>query len=158
MPSSEDLNVWLDTYKTAWETKDTPLMLSLFTEDARYFESPLSPPAAGKAAIEEYMDWGFLRQDEISMGYKIIATGPNVGVSHWNASFVWTGSRVRSDIDGIFVIHFARESKCNEFREYWHARETFNGRPVHRIGHNEKWSDGRRLWWEVVATDEHAPS
>lgn len=154
MPTTEQLREWLDTYKRAWVTKDTPLMLSLFTKDASYIENVWTPPTTGVDDIRAYMEWGFASQNDIKMEYRIIATGEDVGVAHWSASFVWAGAGVRCELDGIFEIHFAPDGKCDRFQEWPLAQETYNGEVVHRMGHEDKWSDGRRSWFQRVASDE----
>src|SRR6185436_2064267 len=42
---------WLRAYQAAWEGRDPAAAAGLFTGDARYFWTPLVPPAQGPRAI-----------------------------------------------------------------------------------------------------------
>ena len=53
MPLSE-FNRWLSRYKSAWEKLDPRRATALFTQDARYFETPFSEPLEGIEAIYNY--------------------------------------------------------------------------------------------------------
>jgi hypothetical protein len=42
-----DLTEWIEGYRRAWETADTDLVLTLFTEDASYRSNPFEEPHVG---------------------------------------------------------------------------------------------------------------
>ena len=51
-----DVTAWVEGYRTAWETADTDLVLTLFTEDASYRSNPFEEPHLGHDGIRAY--WG----------------------------------------------------------------------------------------------------
>ena len=48
------LETWLRAYGRAWETLDPDAAASLFTEDARYYETPWGAPALGRTGVRAY--------------------------------------------------------------------------------------------------------
>jgi len=46
-----DLADWIERYGRAWESADEELVVSLFTEDARYRSSPFCEPHVGHDEI-----------------------------------------------------------------------------------------------------------
>jgi len=51
-----ELTDWVEGYRRAWESADTDLLLTLFTEDARYRSNPFEGPHVGYAGIRAYWE------------------------------------------------------------------------------------------------------
>lgn len=119
---------WLDAYKKAWETRDTDLALSLFTEDAEYREKRFGEPLLGHTTLRSYwQDRVFEHQRDISFSYEVWGIRDNQSMVTWQASFTWLPINGIMEIDGVFRLAFgAREDDrllCSEFAEWMDQQE-----------------------------------
>ncbi len=119
----EAFGSWLDAYGRAWETGDPVAAAELFTEDAAYHETPFDEPMRGRADIVEYWSDVPRSQDDIRFSYEILAVSERGGVAHWNADFLKLPARTSVRLDGTLLGKLDADSRCTEFREWWHRRE-----------------------------------
>ena len=79
-----DVTAWVEGYRTAWETADTDLVLTLFTEDASYRSNPFEEPHLGHDGIRAYWDGVTSQQRDarVSMGRPFV-DGDRVAVEWW---------------------------------------------------------------------------
>ena len=49
---------WLGEYGAAWQPGNAQAAIELFTDDAKYYESPFDDPMIGKDAIRRYWSEG----------------------------------------------------------------------------------------------------
>lgn len=117
------LKTWLADYKRAWEERDANRAAVLFTENARYYETPFDAPKAGRSGIREY--WATVTADQRSVVFKseIVAVNAHNGLARWSASLTSAASGARVELDGMFFLTFA-DGLCSELREWWHVRST----------------------------------
>lgn len=119
---------WLEGYKTAWETRDVDLAVSLFTDDADYREKRFSEPLLGHKTLRSYwQDRVFEHQRDISFHYDIWAVKGNQCFAGWQASFTWLPINGIIEIDGVCRLTFgAREDArllCSVFEEWMDHHE-----------------------------------
>lgn len=119
-----DARDWLDRYKQAWEGQDPDLLLTLFTEDAHYIETPFGAPAVGHAAIRDYWQEGAVTgQHDIAFDGTLWTVQDEVALAHWTARFTRTASGQRIALDGVFRLTFAPGTgsppKCRKLQEWW---------------------------------------
>jgi ketosteroid isomerase-like protein len=119
--SREHVTRWLDDYKAAWEHRDAEAAGRLFTQDARYFETPFSSPFIGSAGVRDYWSAVTKEQRDISFAYRIISVTGESAVVHWTSTFTWSGDPVA--LDGMFLLDFDRTGLCAVLREWWLKRE-----------------------------------
>lgn len=117
------LKTWLADYKRAWEERDANRAAVLFTENARYYETPFDAPKAGRSGIREY--WTTVTADQRNVVFKseIVAVNAHNGLARWSASLTSAASGARVELDGMFFLTFA-DGLCSELREWWHVRST----------------------------------
>jgi len=109
----------VDTFGGAWERGDIDAMLSVFTSDAVFFETPFSNPSRGQAEIRSY--WQDVPANQADVSFKsgeIYSAGP------WFATeFRCTYRRRRTgdwaDARGALFCE-TRDGKISEMRMYWH--------------------------------------
>ncbi|MGA9192078.1 MAG: nuclear transport factor 2 family protein [Anaerolineales bacterium] len=124
----DDFRKWLDTYGTAWEEGDAAVATELFSEGARYHETPFEEPMIGKQAIHRYWKEGAGdSQKNVHFAYESIAVSENKGLAQWRASFVRLPSGNHVELDGFLSAEFDSCGKCSVFREWWHRREHTGG-------------------------------
>jgi ketosteroid isomerase-like protein len=114
-----DVERWLAAYEKAWETRDAAQASALFTEDARYYESPYAEPFAGREGIEAYWAEVTANQRDVEFTSKVLSVEGSTGIAHWTARFTIEGPGVEVRLDGIFVLAFEDAGTVRELREWW---------------------------------------
>ncbi len=112
---------WLDAYRHAWDTYDPTDIEALFAEDCVYHAEPYREPLRGRDAVlaawlEEPDPKGtydgryepFLVCDDWA-----VATGQSRYFKDGKLDHVY---------DNVFVLRFAPDGRCREYRE-WYMRE-----------------------------------
>jgi ketosteroid isomerase-like protein len=122
--SLAEFETWLNAYGAAWQAGDAQAVTGLFTEDARYHETPFNDPLLGREAIFEYWTAGPGRaQRDVRFSCQPLAVTDGVGIARWQTSFVRARSGNEVELDGCLLAEFAYPGKCAVFREWWHRRE-----------------------------------
>lgn len=117
------LTDWLARYERAWETRNADAAASLFTEHATYRETPFAAPFDGRAAIRDYWTNVTADQRDVDFMADVVSVSDNVGVAHWAATFSQPSTGKQVALDGVFVLAFAADGRCESLREWWHAKE-----------------------------------
>lgn len=120
--STSDLDAWLHAYEQAWEHKDPAAAASLFSADARYFETPYAEPFEGPAGVKKYWTDVTADQRDIDFKYSPVAVTGNKGVATWSATFKTISTGARVELNGVFILTFDRDKRCTLLREWWHQR------------------------------------
>lgn len=115
-------NSWLETYKKAWETLDAELMVSIFAEDALYFETPFHIPITGKASLFEYWSYAPMYQSQVNFHHEIIGIKGMRGFCKWKISYFQFTTNEIISIDGILEVKLNSENACTVFKEWWHKK------------------------------------
>ena len=124
MITFEQFERWLIGYGKAWESGNPHLAVELFTDDARYFETPFDEPMIGRQTIYRYWsDGAGQAQRDVKFTYRILSLDQNVGMAHWEATFVRIPSDQQVELNGVLLAEFDEGGKCSVFREWWHRRE-----------------------------------
>jgi ketosteroid isomerase-like protein len=116
---------WLARYGRAWEEGDVEGIGLLFTEDARYRETPFAPPMEGREAIRRYWREGAAEaQTDVRFTATVWAVKGMDCYSHWQATLRRTGTEEPVALDGAFRLVFARDATggllCASLEEWWH--------------------------------------
>lgn len=118
--TADAAKAWLDAYGKAWETKDSALVLTLFTPDAIYHDSAFEPEMKGADAIKSYWDTVTATQEDIAFQSELWAVVDDVAIAHWSAQFTAGGQQAR--LDGVFHLKFVSSEAglvCAHLREWW---------------------------------------
>jgi hypothetical protein len=121
--SLNEFNRWLSRYKSAWEELDPRGAKALFTEDARYFETPFSEPLKGIKAIYDYWSAATDNQANVQFSHQAISFKGHTGVARWQAAFTRLHSGEPVVLDGMLQAIFDNNALCITFREWWHRLE-----------------------------------
>ena len=103
---------------------DPEAVVALFSEDARYYETPFLPPARGHDGVRDYWANATRKQSDVSFSYEVVSLFGDRGIARWWAEFTRVSSGTRAALDGIFLLEFDNEGLCRELREWWHITET----------------------------------
>ena len=122
--TQEAFAAWLEKYGRAWEARDAEAAAALYAENGTYQVTPFVEPTRGRAAILEYWNYVAQTEENIRFGYEILALTPQHGIARWWASFLIIPQRLKTKLDGIFVVALDDSGKCVRFREWWHKHQT----------------------------------
>ncbi|HXV41283.1 MAG TPA: nuclear transport factor 2 family protein [Steroidobacteraceae bacterium] len=122
--SAADFDAWLRAYGAAWQGRDSKAAVSIFTEDALYYWTPLDPPQRAHAGIAAAWDGAVSQQKDITFRFQVLAVTGATGIATWRADFTRLPTGAKVVIEGVLTAEFAAPGKCRLFREWWHAAET----------------------------------
>jgi hypothetical protein len=113
-----ELKDWVETYRRAWEERDTDAAAGLFTPDATYRSNIFEDPHEGRDGVAEYWSGVTAGQTEVAvrMGRPFV-DGTRVAVEFWTNMKV-DGADVT--LPGCLLLDFTSEGLCRRLREYWH--------------------------------------
>ena len=118
----ESLNTWLQGYVDAWSSNDAAAIEALFTQDAAYYPEPYDEPYRGGAEIAA----AWLAQPEDpwrwAANYVPLIVAGEVGVATGTTTYYAEDGRVENVFHNLFVLSFADDGRCREYRE-WYMRE-----------------------------------
>ncbi|MEA2497974.1 MAG: hypothetical protein QOH26_379, partial [Actinomycetota bacterium] len=110
---------WVDRYVAAWNSNDPAEIADLFTDDARYFDTPIDEPWVGKNEIVK--EW-LARKDEpgdAEFSYEIIVATPDIGILRAETRYLTTGT----DYANLWEIRLDASGACREFVEWYMERK-----------------------------------
>jgi ketosteroid isomerase-like protein len=121
--SIDDVTGWLARYVDVWRAGDPVRVSELFTEDAVYCPDPFQPPKRGHAEIGEYWRAHGDASDGFEAAYEPLVVRDDLsvvtGVSRY---FDDTRTAVVEEFANVFVLRFAADGRCREYREWWMLR------------------------------------
>ncbi|MEM7025643.1 MAG: nuclear transport factor 2 family protein [Pseudomonadota bacterium] len=122
----EEATRWHQDYGRAWETGDADLIVTLFTENASYRETPFDVPMIGHEAIRAYwLDQPGNHRD-VHFTFEIWGVVGDQCFSHWHTRF--EKDHRKRELDGAFRLIFQQAPggalKCRILEEWWHQRQT----------------------------------
>ena len=113
----------IETYGKAWETKDSDLILSIFTDDATYFD-PKEPLNIGRDAIKQYWITKVIgEQDEIKFTMKNIWIDVDVVIAEWHATFKDIKRSLFIEMEEV-AIFTVKDDRFSSLREYYKTKKT----------------------------------
>jgi predicted SnoaL-like aldol condensation-catalyzing enzyme len=113
-----DVNEWAETYRRAWEQRDSAAAAALFTPDATYRSNIFEDPHEGHDGIAGYWSNVTAAQTDtkVRMGRPFL-DGDRVAVEFWTNMKV-DGADVT--LPGCLLLDFTDDGLCRRLREYWH--------------------------------------
>ena len=128
MTSFETVSEWAQNYRTAWETSDSDLAASLFSEDGTYRDDIFKDePNRGRAGIVDYWAGVTSVQSDVT----VLMGRPLVDGDRAVIEF-WTTMRVDDapvTLAGALLLDFNDEGLCASLREYYNFTDGFHEPP-----------------------------
>ena len=122
----EQFTQWLRAYQSAWEGRDSAAAAKLFSDDARYFWTPLAPPQQGPGEIAAAWEQAVSQQRDVRFTFHVFGVSDATGMATWRADFTRLPDQFRVRIEGVLSAEFSPDGRCRVFREWWHS-EAFPG-------------------------------
>ena len=120
----EQFTQWLRSYQAAWEGRDPAAASRLFSDDARYFWTPLVPPQRGPAEIAAAWEAAVGQQRDVRFSFDVFGVSGPTGMARWRADFTRVPDQFKVRIEGVLFAEFASADRCSVFREWWHSSES----------------------------------
>ncbi|WP_300591691.1 nuclear transport factor 2 family protein [Microbacterium sp.] len=118
MVTTEQVQQWLDDYRTAWETRDADAAAVLFTDDATYGEQPYEEPYRGREGVHAYWTRVTATQSDVSFRTgRVVTAGSNAAVEWW---VTLRNDGAEATLAGEFFLEFNEGGLVRHLREYWH--------------------------------------
>jgi ketosteroid isomerase-like protein len=115
---------WLGHYIDVWKSGDDSRIAELFSDDAVYYADPFAAALHGIAEIAEL--WGISGDppDAFEAHYEPLTISGDLAIATgFSRYFDASGSRIEREYGNIFVLHFAPDGRCNEYREWYMLRD-----------------------------------
>ena len=119
----EEATKLIEIYGKAWETRDPELIVTIFTDDATYFD-PKEPLNTGRDAIKQYWVTKVIgEQDDIKFSLKHVWVDEDSVIAEWHATFKDTKRNLFIEMDEV-AIFSVKGDKFSALREYYKTIKT----------------------------------
>ncbi len=120
--TNQEARELIKVYGEAWEERDADKILTIFTEDATYFD-PRETIAKGHDGIREYWNMKVLNnQKDIHFTLLNLWIDGDSVIAEWNAKFIDIERLLHIDMTEV-AIFTVREDKFSSLRKYyWTAK------------------------------------
>lgn len=111
---------WANAYKRSWESLNTELFLTLFTEDAVYHPTPFTEPYRGSDLSRL---WNTLktRQKDNYIEFQILHVADDAALLRWDGESTRIPSMERHRGSGVFLLQFSGDRCCLlQQWQHWH--------------------------------------
>ena len=108
-------------YGRAWEKQDTSLLLSCFTKNGIYQESPLSKPYKGHKEIANFWDKVVVKERKdikFKLGKCYVSKEGKTGFAEWECKNV--NDEEQCLMVGIMILKM-KDNKISYLNEYWNT-------------------------------------
>lgn len=122
MPSTASVVDWLDRYVDVWKSGNQARVAELFTDDAVYYTDPFHDPRIGLGEIEEYWRISGDAPEAFEARYSPLAIAAELAVVAGFSRYLDDSRRVEKDYENLFVLRFAEDGRCCEYREWYMLR------------------------------------
>jgi uncharacterized protein (TIGR02246 family) len=116
------VQAWLDRYIRAWENNDAEQIAALFAEDATYSFGPFQDDVKGRDSIVR--SWLQDPDDPKSWSaeYHPVVVEGDTAIANGRSRYLHSDGSLRMEYDNSFLIRFAKDGRCTEFREWFMER------------------------------------
>jgi hypothetical protein len=123
MPKSAAVVAWLDRYVDVWKSGIHGRVAELFSDDAVYYTDPFREPRHGVAEIEEYWRTSGDAPDAFVAQYTPLEVTADLPVVVGFSRYLDDSrSRIDKEYGNVFVLRFAEDGRCTEYREWYMLR------------------------------------
>ena len=106
------INDWLDKFTTFWKTQDISGIMSLFTDDVEYWETPFKKFANSQ---ELHREWENIKnQQNIVINCKVFSKEQEKYSVYWDLKYKDTSNQ-QKHFKGTYFIRLNPDNKCYYF-------------------------------------------
>jgi hypothetical protein len=118
----EKLQKWSNEFMQAWKDADTDKILSLLSNNVRYYEDIFEEPLIGKKEVKPLWDVVKINQKVHSYKNEVIYSDNKGGIIHWTLTRASLPSGEEQEFNGVFEVHLNENNECEFFRMWRHLR------------------------------------
>lgn len=107
------INEWLKKFKEYWESGNPEKVLSLFTDDVIYFETPFKQLMNKSEILNEWK--GVLNQENILINYAVFSETGNKGAVTWDLTYDIDGTTHK--VQGTYLVELNKNGSCKYFQQ-----------------------------------------
>lgn len=122
MTDRADVGSWVAAYERAWRAPGTEELVTLFTDEATYRQSPYEEPVVGIEAIARMWEAEREGPDEVfTLSTEVVAVDGATAVVRAEVRY---GEPVRQEYRDLWVLRLATDGRCSWFEEwpFWPGR------------------------------------
>ena len=121
MDPHEAARRWAETWKSAWEAKDTEAIVALYGVDVVFSTQPFRTPHLRRAGVREYVSQAFAEEDgpRVWVGDPVV-DGNRASIEWWAAV---TENGVETTLAGTSVLRFDDDGLVVEQRDTWNQAD-----------------------------------
>ena len=115
MPTQEQIQRWMDAYRTAWESNDPGDIGRLFADQGAYYTEPYAEPWRGRQSIVD--NW-IRKKDEpgdTEFTWKTLATDRDLAIVQGDTRY----RDPAQHYSNLWVIRMDPDGRATEFTEWW---------------------------------------
>lgn len=106
------IDKWLNDFEAAWVSKNIDQVLSLFSADVEYWETPYQRLENIKSLK---LEWNAItKQQNIHLNLRVFSSLGNKHTVMWNLSYV-NESLLPQEWAGVYLIELDQTGKCSYF-------------------------------------------
>lgn len=113
------INDWLEKFKDLWINKDLQGVMSLFSDDVTYFETPFLKLNSKKEILNEWHV--IISQEDIDFSYSLFSETDSKGAVIWNLSYKRDGEKF--NYKGTYLIELDNQGLCKYFHQTCEGQE-----------------------------------
>ncbi len=106
------INDWLEKFTTFWKTQDIDRVMSLFTDDVQYWETPFTRVANSADLRREWEN--IKNQQNIAINCKVFSKEGNRYAVFWDLEYKDTNNQLKH-YKGTYLLRLNSDSKCDYF-------------------------------------------
>lgn len=113
----------LKVYKEAWEKQDPDKIITIFTEDASYFDPHMKESYSGHKGIKYYWQTKVV-EEQADIKFKLLNlwVDKDTAIAEWDAKFFNKKENVRIHLLEIAILEFYKD-KIRSLREYYISKK-----------------------------------
>lgn len=106
---------WLSDFQIYWMNKDIEALMSLFSEDVQYYETPFLK-MEDKTAVEEFW-YAIKNHDNINVEFEIFSQQFEKYTILWKASY---NNEISDPVmkRGVMLLRLNDDAECYEYRKF----------------------------------------
>jgi len=108
-----NINDWLENFKDLWISKNLQGVISLFSDDVIYFETPFLQLNSKKKILDEWR--AIMNQEDINFSYSIFSEIGSQSAIIWSLSY--KRDREKFNYMGTYLIELNDQGLCKYFHQ-----------------------------------------
>lgn len=113
------MNDWLEKFKGSWINKDLQGVMSLFSDNVVYFETPFLKLNSKKKILDEWQ--AIMNQENIDFRYSVFSETDSRGTVIWDLSYKRNGEQF--NYKGTYLIELDNQGLCKYFHQTCEGQE-----------------------------------